>query len=105
MRPAGRINAVLLLLLLLLAAGCQTNETTNTAVSDLPTPTRVESATVSAAETAVAQAAISPTEEAIAPETEVMAVDECLNCHVDKDMLIQTANPEEEVISENEGEG
>ena len=37
--------------------------------------------------------------------TETMAVDYCLDCHIDKEMLIDTAEPEEEVISENEGEG
>ena len=29
----------------------------------------------------------------------------CVECHTDKDMLIDTARPEEEVISENEGAG
>ena len=32
-------------------------------------------------------------------------VDYCVECHSDKDQLIDTAAPEEEVISENEGEG
>jgi hypothetical protein len=32
-------------------------------------------------------------------------VDFCIECHTDKEMLIDTAKPEEEVISENEGEG
>lgn len=29
----------------------------------------------------------------------------CLNCHSDKQHLIDTAKPEEEVVSENEGAG
>jgi hypothetical protein len=29
----------------------------------------------------------------------------CLDCHIDQQMLIDTAKPEEVVISENEGEG
>ncbi len=37
--------------------------------------------------------------------TETMAVDYCLDCHINKEMLIDTADPVEEVISENEGEG
>ncbi len=41
-------------------------------------------------------------ETAVTPET---PIDECLACHIDKEMLIATADPEEEVISENEGEG
>ncbi|MCB2179842.1 hypothetical protein KQH54_01825 [bacterium] len=32
-------------------------------------------------------------------------VNECLNCHSDKQALIDTAKPEEEVVSENEGAG
>ncbi|MBN2501656.1 MAG: hypothetical protein JXB38_12815 [Anaerolineales bacterium] len=32
-------------------------------------------------------------------------VDYCVECHADKDKLIDTAAPEEEAISENEGEG
>jgi hypothetical protein len=45
--------------------------------------------------------------EAVVEETAVTQkpTDECLACHVDKEMLIATADPEEEVISENEGEG
>lgn len=33
------------------------------------------------------------------------AVSECVSCHTDKDRLIDTAKPEEEVESENEGAG
>lgn len=47
-----------------------------------------------------------PTEEtAVLPTATPEPVDECLICHVNKDELIQTADPVEEVISENEGEG
>lgn len=31
--------------------------------------------------------------------------DECTACHIDKDRLIDTAAPEEEVVEENEGAG
>lgn len=32
-------------------------------------------------------------------------VDECLACHIDEEMLIDTADPVVEVVSENEGSG
>ncbi len=41
------------------------------------------------------------TEESVEP----LPADTCVDCHTDKDLLIQTADPEEEVINENEGEG
>ena len=40
--------------------------------------------------------------EAVAAEPEV---DNCLECHIDQQTLIDTANPVAEVESENEGEG
>jgi hypothetical protein len=52
-----------------------------------------------------------PTEEAtstpvaLVPTAEPLEPDTCTDCHTDKDLLIDTADPEEEVISENEGEG
>jgi predicted small lipoprotein YifL len=48
-------------------------------------------------EEAVVETAVTPTEEPI--------TDECLACHIDKELLIDTADPIEEVVSENEGEG
>jgi hypothetical protein len=32
-------------------------------------------------------------------------IDHCLACHTDKQSLIDTAKPQEEVVSENDGEG
>ena len=64
--------------------------------------------------TEVAQAAVEPAgEETEAPteapaETEVAVadqVDQCIECHTDKDLLIDTADPEEEVVEESEGAG
>ncbi len=52
-----------------------------------------------------------PAEEESAPTPELATVSEpvevnnCLECHTDKDRLIDTAKPEEVVVSENEGEG
>ena len=40
--------------------------------------------------------------EAVASES---AVDYCLECHTDGQRLIDTADPEEEIINENKGEG
>ena len=39
------------------------------------------------------------------PIVEAEEVDQCVLCHSDKQQLIDTAKPEEEVISENEGAG
>ena len=46
-------------------------------------------------------------EEVMVEETAVTnePIDECLACHIDKEMLIASADPIQEVISENEGEG
>ncbi len=66
------------------------------------------------AEAVIAEPAAALEEEAAAaPEAGEMAAeptvepvtDECLACHIDKELLIQTADPIEEVVSENEGEG
>ncbi len=54
-----------------------------------------------------------PTEEAtleptLPPPTataEPEVVNQCVECHTDKDQLISTAKAEEEVVSENEGAG
>ncbi|MBT3336566.1 MAG: hypothetical protein HN855_01155 [Anaerolineae bacterium] len=39
------------------------------------------------------------------PTSEPEIVSYCLDCHTDKERLISTAKPEEEIISENKGEG
>ena len=96
--PIKTISLLVSLLLLLGAVavtGCQTAESaTSTEVVNVE-PEVVETAT-----------AVSPTEEPVAETAEVsVPVDNCLDCHTNKDLLIQTADPEEEVISENEGEG
>jgi hypothetical protein len=44
-------------------------------------------------------------ETAAAPVEEPEMVDQCISCHTEKQMLVDTAKPEEEVISENEGAG
>ncbi|MCA9932594.1 MAG: hypothetical protein KC415_01630 [Anaerolineales bacterium] len=107
MNKARHIFKIIALILTLILAvglfsGCQSKAGESTAVSNEPAATEI---TPSPADTAT-QIAENPTEDpADLPEEEIAPVDECLNCHIDKEMLIQTANPEEEVISENEGEG
>jgi hypothetical protein len=85
---------VALLLWLVLAAwllgGCR-GETVDNEVAAVP-PTSLPTAT-----------AVPPTLEPTLVPTPVP--DPCLDCHIDKDRLIDTADPQEEVISENEGEG
>ncbi len=96
--PYKMTNLLVSLLLLmgtLLLAGCQTAESDPAEEVAVAEPEIVETAT-----------AVPPTEE---PPAEIAAepvpVDNCLDCHSNKDLLIQTADPEEEVINENEGEG
>ena len=82
---------------LLAMAGCQTAVSEETAQ---PVAANVEPVAV---ETAVPE---EPTPiEPTAVMTETASVDNCLDCHSSKDLLNQTADPEEEVINENEGEG
>ncbi len=90
--------SLFLLLGMVALAGCQSadSEAVNDAVqvADVE-PVLEETAT-----------AVIPTEVAIAELTEEPApTDNCLDCHTNKDLLIQTADPEEEVINENSGEG
>lgn len=46
-----------------------------------------------------------PTQTAAPTAMAVATVNYCVDCHTDKDQLIQTAKPEEEVESEDEGVG
>lgn len=96
--PFKTISLLVSLLLLvgtLVLTGCQTAESDETTQVANAEPELLETVT-----------AVSPTEEAPAePTIEPLPIDNCLDCHTNKDLLIQTADPEEEVISENEGEG
>ena len=46
---------------------------------------------------------VQPTPTRIIVPTEI--ADHCMDCHIDKERLIDTADEEEEIVSENEGEG
>lgn len=87
--------SLLLLLGMLAMASCQTAEPDEVAQVADAEPILLETVT-----------AVLPTEE---PEagliTEPTPIDNCLDCHTNKELLIQTADPEVEVLSENEGEG
>jgi len=81
------VAAFLLAALLLVAC--------SNAAEDLPQPTA--SPTVST----------SPTTEpeSVAQADDETSSDQCIVCHSDKQALIDTAMPEQDLISENEGEG
>ncbi len=94
-KKSPRIQFVLLLVLVVavLLAGC------GTAVA-IPPPQ------------VIAQTDLEPTASLSTPTTQPAATlelppepDYCLDCHIDKQQLIDTADPVAEVASENEGEG
>ena len=93
---------IFLTLALLLTAliGCGPDAAPEEEEVEASAPIGVE---VAMAEELVEETAVPTSTPAVITET--MTVDYCLDCHTNKDMLIDTADPEEEVISENEGEG
>jgi hypothetical protein len=106
-----------LLAVLLLVTGCGTPEVQAppepTAVAQVvPTPMNdpeaisdlVEEIKTGAAEGAAAETDDSTPEETVA-EAPITKVDYCIECHTDQQALIDTAKPQEEIHSENEGEG
>ncbi|MEW5870552.1 MAG: hypothetical protein AB1894_14860 [Chloroflexota bacterium] len=103
MKSPKILPLVLLLFVALLAVAC----------SQQATPAQPPTETVNSAPTAEAilqtpTEAVLPTgepTEAPAPTKSADLVDYCLECHIDKQALIDNARPEEEVISENEGAG
>ena len=84
---------------LLLISACQTTEGDEEpeAVSDAG----AESAVPGPTATAEPDTDPEPDDADMADEEE----DHCLDCHTDKDRLIDTAAPEEEVVHESSGEG
>ena len=88
---------LILFLAVLPVVGCQT--------ADEEAEAAVAAAAVEPVVEATAVPTAVPTEEVETVATEPEPIDYCLDCHIDKELLIETADPEEEVISENEGEG
>lgn len=74
-------------------------------------PAAVDGAGAGVADSAAAALAPAPLEAETTPESlpdtapSADTADQCLECHRDSEQLIDTADPEEEVISENEGMG
>ncbi|MCA9921650.1 MAG: hypothetical protein KC421_04725 [Anaerolineales bacterium] len=98
----AKLSIIILLsqaLLMVLLLGCGGTETTEDEVVSASPPDDAEVALVDDV-----QPTATPT-TAVTMITDTVPVDYCFDCHVDKEMLIDTADPEEEVISENEGEG
>ena len=92
-------------LILALAACSPEGEPAEEAVAAAPTKVIADTPapTDTVAPTATVPPTIAPTE---APEEVAMAdASQCLDCHADKDRLIQTAAPVVEVASESSGPG
>ena len=87
------------LLLTIVLVACSAPQVAPTAAN----PTAVEVAAATATKLPAPTAENTPTEAATA--TEVAATDYCIECHTDKDQLIQTAKVEEEKPKESEGAG
>lgn len=109
-KKSNLINLYLITVLILVfwaAAGCQSETVTTTTPQE---PATAETQLAAVVETAVPPSANVSTNDNLIAVSDVLAqetavVDECLACHIDKEQLIATADPEEEVINENEGEG
>jgi hypothetical protein len=95
LKMIGLLVGLLLLVGTVALAGCQTADSDPPEVVANVEPVLLETAT-----------AVSPTQEPVTdPTAEPVPIDNCLDCHTNKELLIQTADPEEEVIKENESAG
>ena len=109
-----RIKKILwlgLLLFLILAAGCSPSQPTAEPETEVPVET--EQATVLPIEAPIAATEVEE-ESADSEEPDESETDDaissdgtsaCIKCHTDQALLIDTADPVEEVESENEGAG
>ena len=102
-------------LIILITAGCG-GEASPTIELPVPTvtqgepsapPTEIPPTEIEPTDTPTEEPTAVPTEEPDPTPTEepTEAADACIDCHTDKQALIDTAKPEDEVVSENEGEG
>ncbi len=103
------VLAGLLVLVFLVGCGQQTPSTvevepTETNIAQPVEPTSIPTA-IPTEESAEPTDEPSVDESAADSSSEDIPEDECLNCHTDKQSLIDTAKPEEEVVSESSGEG
>jgi len=112
------IVVLLLAALVLVLSGCSTSEEDQALFAveeELPLPvaqfdpTKVEeeepTEVVEPEPTAVEEQEEAEATEEVAEEPVVEEIDHCLECHTDKETLIDTADPVEEAESENEGAG
>ena len=93
---------LLTVLLLALLSACQAEPTP---VDELETTQAEMASLTETPATAPTETALNPDPVEVQSEPTPEVVDECLNCHIDKQRLIDTAKQEEVVVSENEGEG
>ncbi len=94
-----KLFVISLAILIFLMAGCTVNNTSEVVDARSEVVGGVEIALAEELPTAAVQTAVSVV------MTETMPADNCLDCHTNKEMLIDTAEPEVEVLSESEGEG
>jgi hypothetical protein len=80
---------------LILLAGCSADPELPARVTEQPPNSEIQ-------EASIASVAF---EEPSAAAQEEIATDYCLECHSDKQRLIDNAKPEEKVIKESEGAG
>ena len=92
---------LILIVALLGTIGCQTQDVVEEPVVAMAAVGLVGETAVTPTITTTAPITDAPT--AIAPTP--MPIDECLACHADKDLLIETAAPVEEIVVESDGEG
>ena len=108
-KPGSFLLFTLLGLLLLSACGQATDIPTETEVAQVveeatATEEQVEEPTPTATQPEPTEApTLEPTLEPTVEE--INEAQSCINCHSDKDRLIDTADPVEVVETENEGEG